>query len=73
MKRMTIRILSIVLSCFIYSGIATGAEFNIKTALWKAGRSALIIEVKANRGQRLRIENAYDPSQVLARSVLPVV
>ncbi|MBT2972141.1 MAG: hypothetical protein B6D72_09040 [gamma proteobacterium symbiont of Ctena orbiculata] len=66
MKKMSYRVLSIVVLSLLLSGIATGAEFKIEKALWKVEKSVLIVEAKAKQGQTLLIENAYDPSQILA-------
>ncbi|MEW8648578.1 MAG: hypothetical protein AB2564_00335 [Candidatus Thiodiazotropha sp.] len=66
MKKLSYRLLSIVALALLLSGIATGAEFEIEKALWKVEKSLLIVEAKAKQGQTLLIENAYDPSQVLA-------
>ncbi|MET0069065.1 MAG: cytochrome c3 family protein [Candidatus Thiodiazotropha sp.] len=66
MKKLSYRLLSIVALALLSSGIATGAEFEIEKALWKVEKSLLIVEAKAKQGQTLLIENAYDPSQVLA-------
>ncbi|MCU7851093.1 MAG: hypothetical protein KZQ80_02655 [Candidatus Thiodiazotropha sp. (ex Monitilora ramsayi)] len=70
MKKLSSRILSIAVLCLLISGIATAAELKIVKALWKADRSTLVIEATASKGQRLLIENAYNPAQVLAEARL---
>ena len=70
MNKWSFRLFSIVVFCLLSSGIAAGAEFKIEKALWKAEKSTLVVEVKADRGQRLLVENAYDPAQVLAEAKL---
>ncbi|MES9833648.1 MAG: hypothetical protein ABW139_15535 [Candidatus Thiodiazotropha sp. DIVDIV] len=70
MNRLSYQVLSIVVSFLLFNGIATGGDFKIEKALWKAEKSILIIEAKANKGQWLLIDNAYDSSQVLADSKL---
>ncbi|MCG8100243.1 MAG: hypothetical protein JAZ05_14250, partial [Candidatus Thiodiazotropha taylori] len=52
------------------SSVAIGADFKIEKALWKAEKSLLIVKATADIGQRLRIENAYDSTQVLKESKL---
>ncbi|MEW8219533.1 MAG: PKD domain-containing protein, partial [Candidatus Thiodiazotropha taylori] len=70
MNRLSFQMLSIVVLVLLSNSVAIGAEFKIEKALWKAEKSLLIVEAKADKGQRLRIENAYDTAQVLKESKL---
>ncbi len=42
----------------------------IKRVTWNSGRALLVIKVEAEKGQAISIENAYAPSQQLARKTL---
>jgi hypothetical protein len=68
MNKLSYRLLSILVFCFLSIGVATGAEFAIEKAQWNTQKSSFVVEVEAGRGQRILIENAYDSTQVLADS-----
>ncbi|MEW8257017.1 MAG: PKD domain-containing protein, partial [Candidatus Thiodiazotropha taylori] len=70
MNRLSFQMLSIVVLVLLSNSVAIGADFKIEKALWKAEKSLLIVEATADKGQRLRIENAYDQAQVLKESKL---
>jgi hypothetical protein len=70
MNRWFLQLWLIVLLCFLLSSLASGADFKIEKALWKVEKSVLVVEAKAKKGQRLLMENAYDPDQILAESKL---
>ncbi|MBW9258745.1 MAG: hypothetical protein K1566_16345 [Candidatus Thiodiazotropha sp. (ex. Lucinisca nassula)] len=70
MNRLSFQMLSIVVLVLLSNSIAIGADFKIEKALWKAEKSLLIVKATADIGQRLRIENAYDSTQVLKESKL---
>ncbi|MCG7906934.1 MAG: PKD domain-containing protein [Candidatus Thiodiazotropha taylori] len=70
MNRLSFQMLSIVVLVLLSSSVAIGADFKIEKALWKAEKSLLIVKATADIGQRLRIENAYDSTQVLKESKL---
>ncbi|MCG7947470.1 MAG: PKD domain-containing protein, partial [Candidatus Thiodiazotropha taylori] len=70
MNRLSFQMLSIVVLVVLSNSVAIGADFKIEKALWKAEKSLLIVKASAEIGQRLRIENAYDSTQVLKESKL---
>ncbi|MBV2089642.1 MAG: hypothetical protein KUF72_02000 [Candidatus Thiodiazotropha sp. (ex Ctena orbiculata)] len=70
MNRLSFQMLSIVVLVLLSNSVAIGADFKIEKALWKAEQSLLIVKATADIGQRLRIENAYDSTQVLKESKL---
>ncbi|MCG7921395.1 MAG: PKD domain-containing protein [Candidatus Thiodiazotropha lotti] len=70
MNRLSFQMLSIVVLVLLSNSVAIGADFKIEKALWKVEKSLLIVKATADKGQRLRIENAYDSAQVLKESKL---
>ena len=70
MNRLSFQMLSLVVLVLLSNSVAIGADFKIEKALWKAEKSVLVVKATADKGQRLRIENAYDSAQVLKESKL---